>query len=120
MAEDDAISRLIVQAQLEAKGFRVDAVENGRQAVEAVAEEEYDLVFMDCQMPVLDGYRATGEIRRLEGGEKHTPIVAFTAHAVPGDREKCLAAGMDDYLAKPYTSDEMEAILEVWLLAVDG
>ncbi|MEM1202927.1 MAG: response regulator [Acidobacteriota bacterium] len=115
VAEDDAVSRLIAQAQLKAKGYHVDGVADGRAAVQAMEQRAYDLVLMDCQMPELDGYGATREIRRREQGNQRTPIVAFTANTLPGDREKCLEEGMDDYLAKPYSRDELEAVLARWL-----
>jgi len=97
-------------------GFsRIDKARDGLEAVEAVGKERYDLILMDCQMPRLDGYDAT---RRLRETGIATPVVAMTAHALSGDREKCLAAGMDDYLTKPVVIDSLAACLDKWLGAV--
>jgi len=84
-------------------------------AVELVKRSDYDLVFMDCQMPVTDGYEATSKIRLHENGSRHTLIVAMTAHAMKGDRKKCMRAGMDDYLAKPIKKEDLLEILEKWI-----
>jgi Amt family ammonium transporter len=118
LAEDNAVNRLFVTTLLEQLGIACDSAENGREALEAVRREPYALVLMDCQMPDLDGFEATGQIRRWEDtGELagHLPIVALTANAIKGDRERCLEAGMDDYLSKPVESQTLEATLRKWL-----
>jgi PAS domain S-box-containing protein len=101
LADDARINQLVGVAMLERLGCRVDVVTNGAEAVDAVLGNHYDVVLMDCLMPVMDGYEATARIRSAEEGCRRTPIIALTASAMVGDRERCLAAGMDDYLAKP-------------------
>ena len=115
LVEDNEVNQAVATEMLSELGVDVAIAFNGAEAVEAVRREPFELVFMDCQMPVLDGYEATAQIRHLEGNARHTIIVALTAHAMGGDREVALAAGMDDYLTKPVTVDALTATLDRWL-----
>jgi CheY-like chemotaxis protein len=115
LAEDNDLNRRIALRMLSALGWHADSVANGRLAVQAVISGNYDAVLMDVHMPEMDGLSATAEIRRLEPDGRHTPIIAMTARAMLGDREKCLEAGMDDYLSKPVQLDALRAVVGRWV-----
>ena len=121
VVEDNPTNQMILDQLLTRRGLTVDTASNGRDAVEMVSKTDYSIVFMDCQMPEMDGYRATGEIRAQEGrcSQPRMPIVAMTANAMAGDRESCLRAGMDDYVSKPLTVAELERVLSRWSPASD-
>jgi PAS domain S-box-containing protein len=114
LADDNLVHQHLAVAMLQKSGYTVDVVDNGRQAVEAVLKGDYNLVLMDVQMPEMDGIEATRIIRQSERNEKHTPIIAMTSHTMSGDRERCLEAGMDDYLSKPFNSKEILATITYW------
>ncbi|HKE55911.1 MAG TPA: response regulator [Pyrinomonadaceae bacterium] len=115
LVEDNTTNQQIVVKTLGQLGFDIETVPNGREAVNALQRAKYDLVFMDCHMPEMDGFEATTLIRRHESPGQHTPIVAMTASALPEDRARCLSVGMDDYLAKPLSRADLCVILERWL-----
>lgn len=114
LAEDHPINQKVILNQLEILGYEAECVNDGRQALQRLKDHEYDIVLMDCQMPILDGYTATQELRRMEGAKRHTVVIALTAHAMPDDRNKCLAAGMDDYITKPVDINDLAVILKRW------
>jgi CheY-like chemotaxis protein len=115
VAEDNVVNQIVAARTLERCGCHADVVADGREALEALAARHYDAVLMDCQMPVMDGYEATTDLRRREGDAEHTPVIAMTAHAMNGAVEKCMAAGMDDYIAKPMRRAQLIDILRAWI-----
>jgi CheY-like chemotaxis protein len=121
VAEDNAVNQRLASRLLEKRGHRVTVMVNGREALEALEKQTFDLILMDVQMPEMDGFEATSAIRERE---KHTgahiPIIALTAHAMKGDMERCLAAGMDGYLSKPIRPQDLDEILETYLARRTG
>jgi two-component system sensor histidine kinase/response regulator len=115
VVEDNVINQKVALGQLKVLGYEADVAGNGTEAIEAVRTRAYDLVLLDCQMPDIDGYDVARTIRQLGSGTRRIPIIAMTAHTMEGEREKCLAAGMDDYLAKPVSTQRLSAVLVRWL-----
>lgn len=115
IVEDNAANLKVAMRMVERLGYRADKAGNGIEAVRVLGGMDYDAVLMDCQMPEMDGYEATRQIRRHEKTGRHTPIIAMTASAMAGDRERCLAAGMDDYISKPVKLHVVAAVLERWV-----
>lgn len=116
VVEDAPVNQMLVMQILSKLGYQAEAVDNGQQALDRLTTEDFDLILMDCQMPVLNGYEATQEIRQQEGTSgNHIPVIGLTAYAMTGDREKCLDAGMDDYLSKPIRVQELADLLQKWL-----
>ena len=115
LVEDTPINQKVALSLLKVAGYKdCDCAANGREALDRLAETDYDVVLMDCQMPVLDGYEATKLLREREGSDRHTIVIAMTANAMKGDREKCLAAGMDDYISKPIDLEGLKDVLNAW------
>ena len=116
VVEDNPVNQRLILRILQVKGYQADKVDNGLEAVEAMKGGEYDLILMDCQMPKMDGYEATEKIREAESEGHHTPIIAMTANALAGNRERCIACGMDDYLSKPINIDRLDETIARWTL----
>ncbi len=119
LAEDNPLNQKLAVALLKKAGYTIDAVENGKQAVESLSRKSYDLILMDVQMPEMDGFEATRTIRERKDERRNTPIVAMTAHAMKGDRERCLAGGMDDYVSKPIEPQELLDAIKKWVASAD-
>jgi CheY-like chemotaxis protein len=116
IVEDNPVNRRLVHLQLKTMGLDCDIVENGQEALDTLKKDHFDLIFMDCWMPVLDGFAATAEIRKLDKSKgRHTPIIAMTANAMDTDKDECLSAGMDDYMSKPVTRTILKSMLNKWL-----
>jgi CheY-like chemotaxis protein len=115
LAEDNVINQKLQVALLTKLGCSVQVAADGREALEAISQTQFDLIFMDCHMPTMDGYEATKEIRLREAGATHIPVIALTASAMPQDRKLCFDAGMDDYLSKPLRAESLRSILVEWL-----
>lgn len=119
LVEDNVVNQLVALKVLEQAGYHTDLAENGSEAIEKTKAVPYSLILMDCQMPVMDGYQATAQIRQLDSDNAYVPIVAMTAHAMVGDREKCLAAGMNDYISKPVDPDHLMALIDHYCFKSD-
>lgn len=115
LVEDNYVNKLVMEGQLKKLGFQVFAASNGKEAVNMMERREYDLVFMDCQMPIMDGFEASRQIRLLNNRNASIPIIAVTANTNPGDRENCIAAGMNDYIKKPFNQAVLIAAINRWL-----
>jgi two-component system, sensor histidine kinase and response regulator len=114
VVEDNEVNQAVAVQMLKRRGYEPDVVTNGRDALDALERRRYAAVLMDCQMPTMDGYAATRQLRRREQDGEHTPVIAMTAYAMRGDQDKCLDSGMDDYLAKPFGPHELDRILRRW------
>ena len=113
MAEDNAINQRVGKLILQRAGYNIDLVSDGNEALEAHRAKPYDLILMDCQMPTMDGFEASRQIRMLE--HPQPVIIAVTANALVGERERCLNAGMDDYLSKPFQAEQLVSVVKKWV-----
>ena len=114
VAEDNVVNQAVIRAMLTSLDATITIVENGAQAVEALHQNLFDIIFLDCQMPVMNGYEAAARMRQEQTQGKRIPIVALTANALADDRQQCLDAGMDDYIAKPVSMIKLRAVLSQW------
>jgi CheY-like chemotaxis protein len=113
MVEDNQINQRVGKLILQRAGFTIDLASNGHEALEAHKSHPYDLILMDCQMPIMDGFEASRQIRSLD--QQQPVIIAVTANALVGERERCLGAGMDDYLSKPFQAEQLVAVVKKWI-----
>src|SRR4029077_17813111 len=120
VVEDHAVNQAVVARQLEALGFSATIVDDAHRGLEALAQESFNAVLLDCELPGMDGYAAAQEIRRREGDMRHTVVIALTAHATAGQRERCLHAGMDDFLSKPVRLSALAQALDHWTGVKNG
>jgi CheY-like chemotaxis protein len=116
VAEDNVVNQRVAILSLQKLGLRADVAGNGLETLQMFALAPYDLILMDCQMPEMDGYAATREIRRQEGAHRHVAIIAMTAEAMAGARDECLASGMDDYISKPIRFADLFEVLQKWIM----
>ncbi len=114
MAEDDITNQIVIEGMLEIQGFAVDIATSGLQVLKLLEDRHYDLILMDCHMPDLDGYRTTERIRSAEDPQRRIPIVALTASVMAEDRQRCLHAGMDDFMSKPVHMETLWEVLRKW------
>jgi CheY-like chemotaxis protein len=120
LADDDPVTRVFIEHLLAKRGFNVHSVDNGQKALDEVARNDYDCILMDVQMPVMDGVQTTARIRSLSSQARNTPIIALTAYAMTGDRERFLSAGMDGYISKPVDQEQLLDLLERTLSSPDS
>lgn len=118
MAEDNVINQRVGKLILQKAGLHIDLVADGNEAVEAYRKQPYDVILMDCQMPVMDGFEACRQIRSMS--ERQPVIIAVTANALVGERERCLNAGMDDYLSKPFQAEQLVSVVRKWMTQARG
>lgn len=118
LAEDNMFNQKVAAAMLKKLGFSTDVANDGLEVLDKLSQTNYDLIFMDCDMPKMNGFEATAKIRTIEEqtNGQHITIVAMTAHSTPEDREYCLNAGMDDYISKPFKIDDLQTVLSRWKL----